>query len=63
MVEMSDGPLGNCIVSVTAKQSREKSKTDALGAGEMGQQLRALDALAECLNLVPSTHMVAHNHL
>jgi hypothetical protein len=29
---------------------------------EMGQQLRALAALAEDPHSVPSTHMVAHTH-
>jgi hypothetical protein len=32
-------------------------------AGEMAQQLRALTALPEVLSLIPSNHMVAHNHL
>jgi hypothetical protein len=32
-------------------------------AGEMAQQLRALAALLEDPDLVPSTHMAAHNHL
>ena len=32
-------------------------------AGETAQRLRALAALAEDLSLIPSTHMVAHNHL
>jgi hypothetical protein len=29
----------------------------------MAQRLRALNALAEVLSLIPSNHMVAHNHL
>jgi hypothetical protein len=29
----------------------------------MAQQLRALIALPEVLSLIPSNHMVAHNHL
>jgi hypothetical protein len=29
----------------------------------MAQQLRALTALPEVLSSVPSSHMVAHNHL
>ena len=29
----------------------------------MVQQLRALAALPEVLNSIPSNHMVAHNHL
>jgi hypothetical protein len=32
-------------------------------AGEMTQWLRALTALPEVLNSIPSNHMVAHNHL
>jgi hypothetical protein len=34
-----------------------------LGAGEMAQRLRALIVLPEVLSSIPSTHMVAHNHL
>ena len=34
-----------------------------LGTGEMAQQLRALSALAEDLGSIPSTHMVANNHM
>jgi hypothetical protein len=33
-----------------------------MGAGEMTQQLRTLIALPEVLSLIPSKHMVAHNH-
>jgi hypothetical protein len=33
------------------------------GAREMAQQLRALTALPQVLSLIPSSHMVAHNHL
>jgi hypothetical protein len=29
----------------------------------MAQRLRALTALPEVLNSIPSNHMVAHNHL
>jgi hypothetical protein len=32
-------------------------------AGKMTQQLRALAALPEVQSLIPSNHMVAHNHL
>ena len=32
-------------------------------AGEMAQRLSALAALPEDPGLIPSTHMVAHNHL
>jgi len=38
------------------------SKEKEEGAREMAQRLRALVALAEDLDSVPSTHMVAHNH-
>jgi hypothetical protein len=38
-------------------------KKKNLGAGEMAQQLKALTALPEVLSSIPSTHMVAHNHL
>jgi hypothetical protein len=33
------------------------------GPGEIAQQLRALIALPEVLNSLPSNHVVAHNHL
>jgi hypothetical protein len=36
---------------------------EVFGAGEMAQQLRALTALPEVLNSIPSNHMVVHNHL
>jgi hypothetical protein len=32
-------------------------------AEEMAQRLRALTALSEVLNSIPSNHTVAHNHL
>jgi hypothetical protein len=32
-------------------------------AGEMAQWLRVLTALPGVLSLIPSNHMVAHNHL
>jgi hypothetical protein len=38
-------------------------KNQAIGAGEMAQQLRALTALPEVLSSIPNNHMVAHNHL
>jgi hypothetical protein len=33
------------------------------GAGEMAQWLRGLTVLLEVLSSIPSSHMVAHNHL
>jgi hypothetical protein len=33
------------------------------GAEELGQRLRALDALLEDLGLTPTTHVAAHNCL
>lgn len=33
------------------------------GAGEIAQQLGAFAALPENLDLIPNTHIVAHNHL
>jgi len=33
------------------------------GAEEMARQLRAMAALVEDLSLIPSSFMVAHNHL
>jgi hypothetical protein len=38
-------------------------KIDFWVPGEMAQQLRALTALPDILNLIPSNHMVADNHL
>jgi hypothetical protein len=38
-------------------------KMDPLIAGEMAPQLRPLTALPEVLSSIPSSHMVAHNHL
>ena len=38
-------------------------KNTQMGAGEMAQWLRALAALPEVPRSIPSTHMVAHNHL
>ena len=38
-------------------------KKEYLGAGEMGQQLRALNVLPEVMSSNDSNHMVAHNHM
>ena len=38
-------------------------KLGYLGAGEMTQQLRTLTVLPEILSSIPSSHLVAHNHL
>jgi hypothetical protein len=45
------------------KKKERKKKNEHCGAGKMAQWLRALTALPEILSLVPSNHMVAHNHL
>ena len=47
------------------KENKNKGakQTTHLGAREMAQQLGALAALSEVLGSIPSTHMVAHNHL
>jgi hypothetical protein len=37
-------------------------ESKCIGAGEMARGLRALIALAEDTGLIPSTHMMAHNH-
>jgi hypothetical protein len=34
-----------------------------MGAGEIAQWLRVLAALPEVLSSIPSTYMVAHDHL
>lgn len=39
------------------------SKVLMIGAGEITRQLKALTALGEDEDLVPSTHMETHNHL
>ena len=38
-------------------------RNPAFWAGEMAQRLRALATLTKVLSLIPSNHMVAHNHL
>jgi hypothetical protein len=38
-------------------------KNYIFGAEEIAQRLRALTALPEVMNSIPSNHMVAHNHL
>jgi hypothetical protein len=38
-------------------------KKCTIRAGEMAQQLRALTTLPKVLSLIPSNHIVAHNHL
>jgi hypothetical protein len=46
------------------KQTEKESLTNELkAAGEMAQWLRTLTALPEVLSSIPSSHMVAHNHL
>jgi len=45
------------------KKKKKKKKANAQGAGEMAQWLRTLTALPEVLSSIPSSHMVAHNHL
>ena len=35
----------------------------SIGAGEMAQRLRALVVLSEDIDLIPSTHITAHNSL
>jgi hypothetical protein len=44
------------------KKKKERKKV-TFKAGEMVQQLRALTALPEVLSSIPSSHMVAYNHL
>ena len=46
-----------------ATQRNPVSKNNIKWARKMTQWLRALIALPEVLNSVPSNHMVAHNHL
>jgi hypothetical protein len=49
---------------VKNKQKPGKKQTNLFrGPEEMDQQIRALIALIENPGLVPSSHMVAHNHL
>jgi hypothetical protein len=50
--------LTNCI-EVTSRIIRN----GLFGAGEMAQWLKALTLLPEVLSSIPSSHMVAHNHL
>jgi hypothetical protein len=54
------------VTSSTIQQDKRKKrgiKELEPRAGEMAQRLRALTALPEVLSLIPSNHMVAHNHL
>ena len=44
-------------------KSHESSGNAERGAGEMAQPLRALTALPEVLNIIPSDYMGVHNHL
>ena len=48
---------------MTAVPQQPLFKSKMSGAGEMAQQVRALTALTEVLNSIPTNHMVAHNHL
>jgi hypothetical protein len=45
------------------KKKKKKAKLMPEGAGELAQRLRALAALLEVRSSIPSSHMVAHNHL
>jgi hypothetical protein len=49
--------------SGTYDMRSQQNKKLLQGAGEMAQRLRALPAFPEVLSLIPSKHMVAHNHL
>jgi hypothetical protein len=42
---------------------RNINKKHCIGSGEMAWQLKALAALSEDLNSIPSTHITAHNSL
>lgn len=60
--------LHNEIMSQTSKQANKPRcvllyPAHRTGAGEISQWLRTLIALSEDLRSIPSTHMVAHNHL
>jgi hypothetical protein len=48
----------NCALKVKSINFKSDSWT-----GEMAQWIRVLTALPEVLSLIPSNHMVAHNHL
>jgi hypothetical protein len=60
----------HCIKSLIKNKSNKinnkkifKINNDRGGTGEMAQWLRALTALPEVLNSIPSNHMVAHSYL
>ena len=50
-------------VAIAPHQRSHFSQKMATRAGEMAQWLRALTALPEVLSLIPSNHVVAHNHI
>ena len=43
--------------------SKKQNKKLRIGAEGMAQQLKAVAALLEVLGSIPSTHIMAHNHL
>ena len=55
--------LGNRVRTSQRQEHLSRALKPEEEAGEMAQQLRGLAALPEVLSSIPSTHMVAHNHL
>ena len=51
----------NLTISLAITNNLFKKKSH--GAGEMTQQLKALNGLAMDLGLIPSTYMAVHNYL
>ena len=47
----------------TTLQTELMLEEEILESGEMAQWLKALSALPEVLNSIPSNHMMAHKHL
>jgi hypothetical protein len=57
-IKVTEGHRENVQINYKMLQKEQKRR-----AGEMAQQLRALNAFPEDLSSIPSNHMVAHNHL
>ena len=60
---MLNNYLTNCLVFCIEILYKKVKNKKNYRAGEMAQWLRALTGLPEVLSSIPSTHMVAHNHL
>jgi hypothetical protein len=62
-IRNSPGLYRETLSRKTKKKKKPTNIRNSFRAGEMAQGLRALTALPEVLSSIPSSHMVAHNHL